>query len=49
MHLAFEKEYKEFTIIKVNFNIVKKDNEKHLYEKDDPYLELNNTRHYNII
>ncbi len=49
IHLAFEKEYEEFTVIKVNFNTVKNDSEKHLYNKDDLYLEPNNAGYNNII
>ncbi len=49
MYLAFKKEHKEFTVIKVNFNIVKNDSEKHLYNKDDLYLKSNNTGYNNII
>ncbi len=45
----FEKEYKEFIIIKVNLNIVKRDGEKYLYNEDDSYFKLNNIRYYNII
>ncbi len=48
IYLAFKRKHKEFTIIKVNFNIIKKDNEEHPYEENDPYLKPNNTRHYNI-
>jgi len=33
MHLTFEKEYKEFIIIGVNLNTVKRNNEKHLYKE----------------
>jgi len=49
MYLMFEKEYKEFIIIKVNLNIVKRDGEEYLYNEDDSYLKLNNIRYYNII
>ncbi len=49
MHLAFEKEYKEFIIIEINLNIIKNDNKEHLYNENDPYLEPNNTRYNNII
>ncbi len=48
-HLAFEEEYKEFIVIEVNFNTIKKDDEEYLYKKDDLYFESNNIGHYNII
>ncbi len=47
--MAFEKKYKEFTVIGVNFNIIKNDGEEHLYDKDDLYLEFNNVGYNNII
>ncbi len=49
IYLASEGEYEEFTIIDVNLNITKNDDEEHLYEEDDPYLESNNIGHYNIV
>ena len=49
IYLVFEREYKEFTVIKVNLNIIKNDSKKHLYNKDDPYLEPNNVGYNNII
>ncbi len=49
MYLTFKKEYKEFIIIKVNFNIVKKDNKEYSYNEDNLYLEFNNVKYYNII
>ncbi len=45
----FKEKYKEFTVIKVNFNIIKKDNEKYLYNKDNFYLEFNNVKYNDII
>ena len=48
-YLTFKREYKEFTIIKINFNTAKRDNKEHPYNKDDLYFKLNNTEHYNII
>ena len=33
----------------INLNITKNNNEEHLYNKDNLYLEPNNIRHYNII
>src|SRR6266699_787804 len=35
MYLAFEKEYKEFIVIKINFNTIKNNGEKHFYNKDN--------------
>ena len=49
MYLAFERKYKEFIIIRVNLNITKNNDEKHLYNKDDFYLEFNNAGYNNII
>ena len=45
----FEKEHKEFIIIGVNLSIIKGDDEEHLYNEDDLYLELNNIGYYSII
>ncbi len=45
----FEKEYKEFTIIRVNFSTMRRDDEEHLYNEDDLYLEFNNIRYHDII
>ena len=49
IYLIFKKEYKEFTIIKVNFNTIRNNNEEYQYNKDDFYLEFNNTGYNNII
>jgi len=49
MYLTLEKEHEEFTVIKVNFNIVKNDDEEYPYNEDDPYLKLNNTGYNDII
>ncbi len=49
MYLAFKRKYIEFIIIKVNFNIIKRDDKEHPYNKDDLYLEFNNIEYYNII
>ncbi len=49
IYLAFKEEYEEFTIIRVNLNIIKNDSEKHLYNEDDLYLEPNNVGYNNII
>ncbi len=49
IYLAFEREYKEFIVIRVNFNIIKKNDEKYPYDKDDLYLKPNNIGYYNII
>ncbi len=45
----FEREYEEFTIIRVNLNIVKNDSEEHPYNEDDLYLKLNNAGYNDII
>jgi len=49
MHLTFKREYKEFIVIKVNLNIVRKNNEEYPYNKNDLYLESNNIGHHSII
>ena len=49
IYLVFKKEYEEFTVIRVNFNIVKRNDEKHPYNENDLYLESNNTGYNNII
>ncbi len=49
MYLTFKREYKEFIIIRINFNIVKKDDKEHLYKKNDLYFESNNIGYNNII
>jgi len=46
---VFEREYEEFTVIGINLNIIKKDNEKYLYNENNFYLELNNVGYHNII
>ena len=48
-YLTFEKKHEEFTVIKVNLNIIRKDDEEYLYNEDDPYSEPNNARYHNII
>ncbi len=45
----FKKEYEEFTIIKVNLNIIKNNNEEYFYNKNDLYFKPNNIRYNNII
>ncbi len=45
----FERGYEEFIIIKVNFNIVREDDEKCLYNEDDFYFKSNNVGYYSII
>ena len=47
--MVFERKYKKFTVIKVNFNTIKNDDEEHLYDEDNLYFELNNTGYNNII
>ncbi len=49
MYLAFKREHEEFTMIDINLNIAKNDNEEYPYNKDDLYLEPNNIKHHNII
>ncbi len=49
IYLAFKRKYEEFTVIGVNFNIIKNNNEKHLYNEDDLYLKSNNTGYNGII
>ncbi len=49
MYLAFERKYKEFTIIGVNLSIAKEDDKEHLYNEDDLYFKPNNIRYYSII
>ncbi len=45
----FKRKYKEFIIIEVNLNIVKNNNKKYLYNKDDLYFKSNNIKYNNII
>ena len=47
--MTFKGEYKEFTIIGINLNIVKKDDKEYFYNEDDLYLESNNVGYNNII
>ena len=49
MYLAPEGEYKEFTVIKVNFNIIRRDGKEYLYKENDLYFEFNNVRYNDII
>ncbi len=49
IYLAFEREYKDFIVIVINLNIVKKDDEEYFYNEDDLYLKSNNIKYYNII
>ncbi len=37
-----KEKYKEFTIIGINFNIIREDKEKYLYNEDNLYFEFNN-------
>ncbi len=48
-YLAFEREYKEFRVIRVNLNTVKNNGEKYPYNEDNFYFEPNNVRYNNII
>ncbi len=45
----FKREYKEFTVIKVNLNTVRNDGEEYPYNKDNLYLKPNNAGYNNII
>ena len=49
IYLTPEKEHKEFTVIDVNLNTAKNDDEEYLYEEDDPYFEPNNAGYHDII
>ena len=49
IYLVFEREYKEFTIIRINLSIVRNNSEEYLYNKDDLYLKFNNVGYNNII
>ena len=49
IYLVFERKHKEFTVIEVNFNITKNNNEKHLYNEDNLYFEFNNIGYNSII
>ncbi len=49
IYLTFEEKYKEFTVIKVNLNIARKDDEKHPYNENDLYFEFNNVGYNDII
>ncbi len=49
MHLAFERKHEEFTVIRINFNIVKRDDKEYPYNEDNLYFEFNNAGYHNII
>ena len=49
IYLISEGEYKEFIVMDINLSIIRNDNEKHPYKKDDPYFEPNNVRYHSII
>jgi len=46
---VIEGKHEEFTVIRINLSIVKRDNEEYPYNKDDLYLKPNNIKYYNII
>jgi len=46
---VFEKKHKEFTIIRVNLNIIKNNGEEYPYNEDNLYLEFNNVEYNDII
>ena len=41
--------HEEFTVIKVNLNTVRNNDEEHPYNKDDLYLKPNNAKYDDII
>ncbi len=49
IYLVFEKKHKEFTIIRVNLNIIKNNGEEYPYNEDNLYLEFNNVEYNDII
>ncbi len=49
IYLVFKEKHEEFTVIRINFSIIKRDKEEHLYNEDDLYLESNNVRYNSII
>ncbi len=49
IYLVSEGKHKEFTVIRVNFNIIRNDNEEYPYNKDDLYFESNNAGYNGII
>ncbi len=49
MYLTFEGKYKEFTVIRINFNIAKNDDKEYPYNEDNFYLEPNNTKYDGIV
>ncbi len=48
-YLIFKREYEEFTVMGVNLSTAKNNDEEYLHDEDDPYLEPNNIRHYDIV
>ncbi len=44
-----KKKHKEFTVIKINFNIVRRNDKEYFYNEDDLYLEFNNVGFNDII
>ncbi len=49
MYLAPEGKYKEFTVIRVYFNIIRNNGKKYLYNEDNLYFKSNNIEYNNII
>ena len=45
----FKREYKEFTVIKVNLNITRKNDKEYPYNEDNLYFEFNNVGYNSII
>ena len=49
IYLIFEREYEEFTVMEINFNTVRGNDEEYPYNEDNLYFESNNVRYNNII
>ncbi len=49
IHLASKEEYEEFTIIRINFNIIRENDKEYPYNEDDFYFEFNNIGYNRII
>ena len=47
--MASEREDKEFIVIRVNLNIIKRDDKEYFYKEDDLYFEFNNVKYNSII
>ena len=49
IHLASKEEYEEFTIIRINFNIIRENDKEYPCNEDDFYFEFNNIGYNRII